>query len=119
VAASYGLIAGRTNLHSIWDGYLAERGISNPQGGTAGLLTEFGGQRSTLVAGTVTDWARESWEASRTFAYGTIMSDPCGPKLATRPVIDEATTRTLIPVVRLQIARGGLRLGRMLDQALG
>jgi hypothetical protein len=33
-------------------------------------------------------------------------------------VIDEATTRALIPVVRAQIARGGLRLGRLLDEAL-
>jgi hypothetical protein len=117
-AASYGVIAGRANLHSIWDGYLAERGISNPQGGTAGLLAEFGARRATLISGTVTDWARESWETSRTFAYGSVMADPCGPKPATRPVIDEATTRALIPVVRAQIARGGLRLGRLLDEAL-
>jgi hypothetical protein len=81
-AASYGVIAGRANLHSIWDGYLAERGISNPQGGTAGLLAEFGARRATLISGTVTDWARESWETSRTFAYGSVMADPCGPKPA-------------------------------------
>jgi hypothetical protein len=118
-AASYGLIAGRANLHSIWDGYLAERGISTPQGGTAGLLAEFGAQRSALMTGSVTDWARESWAASRTFAYGSVMADPCGRKPATRPVIDETKTRVLIPVVRLQIARGGMRLGRLLDEALG
>jgi hypothetical protein len=46
------------------------------------------------------------------------MADPCGPKPEVRPVIDEATTRRLIPVVRAQIARGGLRLGRLLDEAL-
>jgi hypothetical protein len=63
--------------------------ISNPQGGTAGLLAEFGARRATLISGTVTDWARESWETSRTFAYGSVMADPCGPKPATRPVIDE------------------------------
>jgi hypothetical protein len=34
-------------------------------------------------------------------------------------VIDEATTQRLIPVVRKQIARGGLRLARLLDEALG
>jgi hypothetical protein len=46
------------------------------------------------------------------------MADPCGPKPETRPVIGEATVRTLIPVIRTQIARGGLRLGRLLDEAL-
>jgi hypoxanthine phosphoribosyltransferase len=34
-------------------------------------------------------------------------------------VIEEATVRKLVPVVRLQIARGGLRLARLLDEALG
>lgn len=118
-AASYGLIAGRANLHSIWDGYLAERGISTPAAGARGILAALmPGERAAISAGTVTDWARESWEASRTFAYGTVMTDPCGPKPETRPVIGEETTRKLIPVIRTQIARGGLRLGRLLDEAL-
>ena len=119
-AVSYGQIAGRTNLHSAWDGYLAERGISTPAGGAAGLLSELGpDQRAAMAGGSVEDWARESWAASRTFADGTLMPDPCGPKPEARPVIDEATTRSLIPVIRTQIARGGLRLGRLLDEALG
>ena len=36
--AAKGLVSGRTNLHSIWDGYLAERAISTPPGGPGGLL---------------------------------------------------------------------------------
>ena len=38
VAANYGMIGGRTNLHSIWDGWLAERAISTPPAGPRGLL---------------------------------------------------------------------------------
>jgi hypothetical protein len=118
-AASYGLIAGRANLHSIWDGYLAERGISTPAAGASGILAALGmDERQRMRGGTVTDWAREGWEASRTYAYGTVLPDPCGPKPAERAVIDEATTQRLIPVIRTQIARGGLRLGRLLDEAL-
>jgi hypothetical protein len=33
-------------------------------------------------------------------------------------MLDEAKIQTLIPVLRLQVARGGLRLARMLDEAL-
>ncbi|HEX8401071.1 MAG TPA: S1/P1 nuclease [Allosphingosinicella sp.] len=118
-AASYGLIAGRANLHSIWDGYLAERGISTPAAGARGILASLmPEQRTVMTAGTVTEWARESWEASRTYAYGSVMADPCGPKPATRPVIDEENVTALIPVIRTQIARGGLRLGRLLDESL-
>jgi hypothetical protein len=117
--ASYGLIAGRANLHSIWDGYLAERGISTPAAGASGILAALGmDELERMRGGTVTDWAREGWEASRTYAYGTVLPDPCGPKPAERAVIDEATTQRLIPVIRTQIARGGLRLGRLLDEAL-
>jgi hypothetical protein len=117
---TYGVIAGRTNLHGTWDGWIAERGISNPPGGAAGVLSDFSPeQRTAMKAGTVEDWSREGWETAREFAYGSVMADPCGPVPAERPVIDEATTRKLVPIARRQIARGGLRLTRLLDEALG
>jgi hypothetical protein len=66
----------------------------------------------------VTDWARESWQTAREFAYGSLMADPCGPMPTERPVVDEATTQRLIPILRRQVARGGIRLARLLDEAL-
>ena len=116
---SYGVIAGRTNLHLAWDGYLAERGMSTPPGGAAGLLSELGiGDRAAIRQGNVADWARESWEMGRSFAYGSLLDDPCGPAPTVRPVISEELTRRLIPLVRRQAVRGGVRLARMLDEAL-
>ena len=118
ISASYGIIAGRTNLHSIWDGYLAERGISNPPGGARGILSELSDtDKAAMRQGNVADWARESWQASHDFAYGTVLADPCGPIPAERPVITEEITRRLVPIVRRQVARGGLRLARLLDEA--
>ncbi|HEX8644864.1 MAG TPA: S1/P1 nuclease [Allosphingosinicella sp.] len=118
LAVSYGVIAGRTNLHSVWDGYFADRGISNPIGGPAGILAEFAPtELAAMRAGTVTDWARESWEASREFAYGTVLAEPCGPVPAERPVIGEETTRRLVPIVRRQVARGGMRLAQAIEEA--
>ena len=67
--------------------------------------------------GNVTDWARESWQASHDYAYAAILADPCGPLPAERPVVTEEMTRRLIPIVRRQVARGGLRLARVLDEA--
>ena len=117
---TYGVIAGRTNLHGTWDGWIAERGISQPPGGPAGVLGAYSAaDRIAMRDGTVEDWSRESWETSRELAYGSVMADPCGPVPAERPVIDEATTRKLAPIARKQIARGGLRLARLLDEALG
>lgn len=114
--AYYGAI--RSNLHAIWDGYLAERAISSPAAHAAGLLSEVAPQdRPALAAGKVADWAREAWEISRDFAYGTMLPDPCAEAPAQLPALAEEKVRTLIPIVRRQILRGGLRLARLLDEA--
>lgn len=116
--ASYGVIKGR-NLHSIWDGFLADRGISEPPGQASGIASGLSAEeRARMSAGKTEDWARESWEAARQYAYGSVLADPCAAPGAAEPVIDEATTRRLVPIVRTQIARAGLRLARLLDEAL-
>ncbi|HYJ29084.1 MAG TPA: S1/P1 nuclease [Allosphingosinicella sp.] len=115
----YGIISGRTNLHTIWDGYLADRSISTPIGEAAGLIAEMPeADRRAARLGSVTDWARESWQAAHDFAYGTVLPDPCAPIPAERPMLREEQVRTLIPVVRRQVTKGGLRLARLLDEAL-
>ena len=119
VKANYGLVGGRTNLHSIWDGYLAERAISTPPGGAQALLASIPPfERPALAAGTVEDWSREQWESARKFAYASLIGDPCGEKPEARPTLDEADVRALIPEVRRGVVAGGLRLARLLDDAL-
>ena len=107
------------NLHSIWDGLLAERAIGTPPKDAAGILSEIPvGQRATLAGGTVADWGRESWALAKTEVYGPLMADPCGPEPTSAVTMDDATATRLVPVVRLQVAKAGLRLGRLLDEAL-
>jgi len=119
VSAAYGFIAGkRTNLHAIWDGLLADRAISSPAGGALGILSEVpAAERAGLAAGGVEDWARESWQVAHDSVYAVALGDPCGPK-PERAVLDQAKIAALIPTVRLQVARGGLRLAKLLDAAL-
>ncbi len=113
--ATYGDYAGaRLNIHSVWDGYLAERAISTPPGGTDGLLDQV---TPDMAAGSVEDWSRESWAVARDAVYATALGDPCGPKPA-RATLDNAKIAALVPVTRLQVARGGARLARLLDEAL-
>lgn len=120
VRANYGLIGGRTNLHSIWDGYLAERAISTPPSGPRALLAATPpAERAALAGGSVEDWSREGWEAARRYAYASLIGDPCGPKPEGRPTLTEDKVRALIPAVRRQVVAGGLRLARLLDDALG
>jgi hypothetical protein len=117
VKADYGTFtASRLNLHSIWDGYLAERAISTGPS----LVRRYSlAERRTIAAGDVVDWSRESWQVARDVTYATaIGGDPCGPT-PTRVRLDNATIERLVPALRLEVKRGGLRLAKLLDQALG
>ncbi|MBN8816680.1 MAG: hypothetical protein J0J06_14680 [Sphingomonas sp.] len=117
VKADYGTYtASRLNLHSIWDGYLAERAIST---GPSLVHRYPAAERARIAAGSVTDWSRESWQVARDATYATAVGgDPCGPT-PTRAKLDNATIERLVPTVRLEVKRGGLRLAKMLDRALG
>jgi hypothetical protein len=120
VKAAYGIVAGRVNLHLLWDGPLAERAISTPPAGPRGLATGLNvGERAQLAAGSTEDWSRENWAFARDVAYQSALnSDPCGP-VPPRAVITNAKIEALIPAVRGQITKAGLRLARLLDEALG
>ena len=120
VAANYGLIGGRTNLHSIWDGWLAERAITTPPAGAANLRAGMSpAQRATVAGGTVEDWSREMWGKARDLAYKTLVGDPCGAGPVERQTLTEADVQALIPAVREDVVEGGIRLARLLDDALG
>lgn len=116
--ANYGIFAGkRLNIHSVWDGYLAERAISTAPTGVSGLRSAMP-DRATLSAGTVEDWSRESWQVAHDSVYGVALGgDACGP-VPLRAGVDEQKIESLIPVLRLQVERGGVRLARLLDAAL-
>ena len=119
VKAAYGLVEGRVNLHLLWDGPLAERAITTPPAGPKGISVGVNaGEQFQLAAGTTLDWSKESWEVARTMAYATALdSGPCGDVPALAKVSD-AEIEALVPVVRDQMLRGGLRLARLLDEAL-
>ena len=120
VAANYGIIGGRTNLHSIWDGWLAERAMTTPAAGPDAVWAEIpAAERQRIAAGTVEDWSREMWSKAKNLAYQTLVGEPCGPVPAGRPTLTEADVRALIPYVRRDVAEGGIRLARLLDDALG
>jgi S1/P1 Nuclease len=113
--ASYGDFAGsRLNIHSVWDGYLAERAISSPPGRVAGLRA---GLVPAMADGSVEDWSREGWTLARDIYAAAQSGDPCGPRVP-RAANDNARIEALVPVIRLQMQRGGLRLARLLDLAL-
>lgn len=114
--STYGIYStDRLNLHSIWDGLLAERAISTPPSLVRVYSPE---ERAAVNGGTVEDWSRDSWQVARDVVYGSAYGDPCGPA-PQRATLDEAKIEKLIEPARQQLVKGGLRLARLLDEALG
>ncbi len=113
--ADYGVYGPeRLNLHSILDGWLAERAISTPPA----LTVRYPAQaRAELGAGTVEDWSRENWEVARTAYASAFGGDPCRESLPARGRLEPEAIARLVEPMRLQIMRGGLRLARLLDEA--
>lgn len=116
IAATYGIYAPpHFNLHSIWDGPLAERAITTGPS----LVRQYPVVvRARIAAGSVADWSRQSWQVAHDSVYASAMADPCAPNPA-HVTLDDATIDRLVPVAKLQVERGGLRLAKLLDQALG
>ncbi len=120
VAANYGVIGGRTNLHSIWDGWLAERAATTPPAGPDSLWKTLSpAQKAEMKKGNVEDWSREMWGKAKALAYTTLQGDPCSDVPASRPTLSEAQVQKLIPDVRTDLQEGGIRLAHLLDDALG
>lgn len=107
----------RMNLHTVWDRYLAERSITTPPG----LVHAYpAAERAQFAAGTIEDWSREGWEIARNQTYPTAFGpDYCKVPKDKRGAISNASIDALIPTVRDQVVKGGLRLARLLDEALG
>lgn len=118
VKADYGDAPGR-NLHSIWDGVLAERAITSARPPLVRVYTPH--EKAVLATGKLEDWERESWQISRDFLYpmafgGTL---PCDVKEPQKVVWSNAAIEKAIPIIDERIERAGLRLAVMLDAALG
>jgi S1/P1 Nuclease. len=118
VKADYGMATG-WNIHSIWDGLLAERAISSARPPLVRKYTAS--DRAAMDGGTVEDWARESWQISRDFIYDQVFAGavPCADKNPPKVIWTNEMNEKAIPIVDSQIEKAGLRLAKLLDEALG
>lgn len=111
--------AGTLNLHWMWDNFLVIRTQK------AGQLPEIrpysAAEKAQIATGGVADWAQESWQIARDTVYPqafghVITADEKTPKEVA--ISDEAIAQD-IPIVRQRLLAAGLRLAKMLDEALG
>lgn len=116
VKADYGIKPG-LNLHSIWDGPLAERAISDPADPVARRYSAE--ERMTLAGGTPDDWGRESWEIARSFVYPTAFDtdDVCERPQPERTALSQEDIVRAVPIARQRVVQAGIRIADLLDSA--
>jgi hypothetical protein len=112
---TYGVMPGY-NLHSVWDGLLADRALS---AAPAIVRTFAPAEKAAVDQGNVRLWSEENWAISKNIAYPrAVDGDPCSAKPTAPVVIDEADVTASRAALRQQVERGGIRLARLLEQAL-
>lgn len=115
--ATYGIKPGY-NLHSIWDGPLAERAISDPADPVVRRYSPA--ERAELGGGTAADWGRESWQIARDFIYPTAFEtdNVCEADLPMNVTLSQEAIIAGVPVARRRVVQAGLRIAELLDTAL-
>jgi hypothetical protein len=111
VSATYGIAPG-LNLHSVWDGALAERAISsaNPP-----LVRRYSpAERAEMGGGTPADWGRESWEIAKGFVYNNANG---GSARAPEVTLSQQAIVAALPVAERRIEQAGIRIAEYLDMA--
>lgn len=111
----YGVMPGY-NLHSVWDGLLADRALS----AAPAIVRIFSSaEKAAVVQGNARLWSEENWAVSKNIVYPRAMdADACGAKPSAPVIIDEADVAASRAALRQQVERGGIRLARLLDEAL-
>ena len=114
--ADYGIKPG-LNLHSIWDGPLAERAISDPADPVVRRYSAA--ERAELAGGQPDDWGRESWEIARSFVYPTAFDSDnvCAGPLPEKTALSQEDIARGVPIARRRVVQAGLRIAALLDSA--
>lgn len=106
------------SLHWFWDSAVAERGIATAPGP---LVRSYSAkEKAELGGGTVADWAQESWVIARDVVYPQAYGHPVQPgEVLHAPItFGDEQLNADAPIARKRLVQAGLRLAKMLDEAL-
>jgi hypothetical protein len=112
---------GSLNLHSVWDVHIARRLIAD-RGGERAFVSVSPSERDKAAweKGSISDWIAESHAIAGDFVYAALaVAVSCPHKIAGVVALDQAYYTRAAPVVEVQIRKAGIRLARVLNDALG
>jgi hypothetical protein len=105
-------------LHGMWDSFLVERAKKADQLPQVRPYTPS--ERSAIATGDVYDWAQESWQMAHDVVYPQVFGKvvTAQDKTEKNVTISDAALDADVPLVRQRLLQAGLRLARLLDEAL-
>jgi len=112
---------GTLNLHAVWDVQMPAKLMAD-RGGEAALVSApiAEADRKAWEQGSVEIWIGESHVLARDRVYGRLpVAASCGDKIAGVVPLGEAYYASSAPVIDLQLRKAGVRLARVLNDALG
>jgi hypothetical protein len=107
------------NLHSAWDSDLVKAGMKRLEPGDYAFRLDGGIEkedRARWQKGSPEDWANESSEVAAKLVYTDAKGNPL-PRTGT-PNLDKAYVKRGVGVVEQQLRKGGIRLAKILNEAL-
>jgi hypothetical protein len=111
---------GSIKLHTIWDVHMVQRLVTD-RGGERAIVaaTIDAAQRSRWEQGSIADWVNESHTIARDFVYPALPGGfACSRRIEGVLAIDDAYYSRAAPVVEEQIRKAGVRLARVVNEAL-
>jgi len=112
---------GPLNLHGIWDDDMVDRLIQE-KGGVATIVQEEGlpQDRSDWETGSVSDWSAESHQLAVSVAYAKLPGGfTCGSPITDVLTIGQDYYSEAAPQIDTQLRKAGVRLAKILNDALG
>jgi len=104
------------NLHSVWDNDLLDS-AHRDQDAYLAVLAQLPAPLAKLQQGDVRDWVNEAHALAQDPAYARLPPAPMDPKQPLR--LDQAYVLACRRVAESQIQKAGVRLARLLNDALG
>ncbi|MGJ5818687.1 S1/P1 nuclease [Paludibaculum fermentans] len=102
-----------SNLHSVWDSSILELALQKDANLKAALGRKPGYfERRRLAKGSLEDWAWQSRDVSRDVVYANLPA-------STPASLGDDYFKKSLPSAELQLRRAGVRLARVLNEALG
>jgi nuclease S1 len=112
---------GTLNLHAIWDVHMLAK-LTADRGGEGAFVSApiADGDRRAWERGSISDWMAESHALARDRVYAALpVAASCSDKIVGVVAIDDAYYANAAPVIDLQVRKAGVRLARVLNEALG